>query len=122
MSMLYEYFNYYIYGNNQTNNIIILEQSVTEKPQKKFLITKEDLIGVNLHPVNGVIPGPSRNMPEKFDKIDLRNLNKAQLDQILNVKLKPTPPIIKKEYFEPKHPVIKELYYKFKNEMYSNQY
>ena len=50
------------------------------------------------NPVKDIIPGPSRNMPPMFDKVDLRNLNKAQLDAILSVKLKPTPPIVKKVY------------------------
>ena len=115
MSFLSEYINYYFYG-LETNVEKISE--VKKETPKKYLINIADLKSVNLQPVKDIIPGPSRNMPPMFDKVDLRNLNKAQLDAILNVKLKPTPPIVKKVYFEPRHPVIKELHAKFYNCMY----
>ena len=114
MSFLSEYITYYFYSSESK-----IEEPVqvkdSETVQKKYFISITDLNSVNLHPVKNVIPGPSRNMPPMFDKVDLRNLNKAQLNAILNVKLKPTPPIIKKNYFEPRHPVIKELHAKFCN-------
>jgi hypothetical protein len=75
---------------------------------KKYLISKDDLIKVNLKPVTDIIPGPSRNMP-LMDKINLRMLNKAQLDVILNVKLRKTEPKVKQKIYEPRHPVLKEL-------------
>lgn len=110
MSFIFDYVNYYIYGidNEVTEN-------KTNNESKKFLISVEDLAKVNLTPVDNVIPAPARNMPPKYDKINLQALNKAQLQEILNVKLKPTK---KKEtilFFEPRHPVINELYHKFKN-------
>jgi hypothetical protein len=65
---------------------------------KKYLISKDDLEKVNLKPATDIIPGPSRNMP-LMDKINLRMLNKAQLDIILNVKLKKTLPKTKPESY-----------------------
>ena len=108
MSFFTDYFNYYFYGEEKKEIID------TEIPVKKFFINIEDLKKVNLQPVKDIIPNPSRNIPPFFDKVDLRNLNKAQLNAILSVKLKPTPPIIKKIYFEPRHPVIRELHQKYK--------
>ena len=115
MSIFTEYFNYYVYGID--NTIVqdkIIPQPVENKSEKKYLITINELKSVNLNPVKDVIPGPSRNMPPSFDKVNLQNLNKAQLQQILNVKLKP---IIVKEkilFYEPRHPVLYELTKKFK--------
>lgn len=109
MSFLQNYFNYYVYGTEEKKEAVI-EKEVP----KKYLISINDLKSVNLNPVKDIIPGPSRNMPPMFDKVDLRNLNKAQLDAILSVKLKPTPPIVKKVYYEPRHPVIRELHLKYK--------
>ena len=79
---------------------------------KKYLISKDDLVKVNLKPVSDIIPNPSRNMP-LMDKVNLRDLNKAQLNMILNVKLKPAIVNQKPTYYEPKHPVLRELLQKF---------
>jgi hypothetical protein len=79
---------------------------------KKYLISKDDLIKVNLKPVIDVIPNPSRNMPP-MDKFNLRDLNKAQMNMILNVKLKPAIVNQKPVYYAPKHPVLRELVEKF---------
>jgi len=76
---------------------------------KKYLVTIDDLKSVNLQPVNNIVPSPSRNMPPMYDKVDLSNLNKAQLYEILNVKLKPVDIIHKTTIYEPRHPVLKEL-------------
>ena len=108
-SRLHNYYNYfynYYFGNTveQKNDDFI----------KVGYVSINDLKSVNLNPVKDIVPNPSRNAPPFFEKVDLRNLNKAQLDAILNVKLKPTPPIIKKIYFEPRHPVIRELHQKYK--------
>lgn len=105
MSLIFEYINYYIYG-IETNE---------PSHDKKFLISVEDLEKVNLTPVENVIPAPSRNMPPKYDKINLQYLNKAQLHEILNVKLRPTKIRETMLFFEPRHPVINELYHRFKN-------
>lgn len=81
---------------------------------KKYLISKEDLEKINLKPSDNIIPNPSRNMPI-MDMVDLRSLNKAQLNLILNVKLKPTPKLEKQTKFEPRHPVLREILQKFSN-------
>jgi hypothetical protein len=112
MSFFYNYFNYYIYGDEP--EVIPTPVTTTPSTEKKYLISIDDLKSVNLQPVKDVIPGPSRNMPATFDKVDLRNLNKAQMQAILNVKLKHTPPIEKPTYYAPRHPVLYELLMKFK--------
>ena len=112
MSFFYNYFSYYLYGGEPEE--VPPSTEVTPPSQKKYLITIDDLKTVNLQPVKDVIPGPSRNMPAAFDKVDLRNLNKAQMQAILNVKLKRTEPIEKPRYYAPRHPVLYELLLKFK--------
>ena len=96
MSLLFEYFNHYFYGNSKKNT------------DEKIIISIDDLKSVNLKPCTY----PS-NVPPVFDKIDLRNLNKSQLDCILNVKLKHIPTIEKMVSYEPRHPVLAELLKKF---------
>jgi len=81
------------------------EYSVLEQ---KFLISAIDLEKINLRSTKDVIPNPSRNMP-LLDKVNLQSLNKAQLDIILSVKLKPIPKIEKIKNYEPRHPVLKEI-------------
>lgn len=81
------------------------EYSVLEQ---KFLISAADLEKINLKSTKDIIPNPSRNMP-LLDKVNLQSLNKAQLDIILNVKLKPIPKIEKIKIYEPRHPVLKEI-------------
>lgn len=80
---------------------------------KKFLITNEILEKINLKPPVNIIPNPSRNMPP-IDKFNLRCLNKAQLNTIMSVKLKPIPKIEKTQKYEPRHPVLKEILEKTK--------
>ena len=99
-----------------TSAQVVPEQQ--QKPKPVYLITATDLLKVNLHPVKNVIPGPARNMPPNFAKVDLRNLNKAQLDIILSTKLKPTIINQKPIYYEPRHPVLKELHQKFNIKTY----
>jgi hypothetical protein len=119
MSYILDYFNYYFYGtqneNNEKQNNIIIPVNT----EKKFLISIDELKSVNLQPCKNIIPAPARNMPPMFDKIDLRNLNKAQLDCILNVKLKPIPKIEKIVYYEPRHPVLSELLKRFKEQSFN---
>jgi hypothetical protein len=81
---------------------------------KKYLISKEDLEKINLKPVDNIIPNPSRNMP-LIDIVNLQSLNKAQLNSILNVKLKPIPYIEKQTKYKPRHPVLREILEKFNN-------
>ena len=98
--MLSELINYLLYGGE--------DKQIQDEYVKVGLVSIDDLKKVNLQPVKDLEPNPSRNMPPCIDKVDLRNLNKAQLDAIMNVKLKPIPPKENKIY-EPRHPCLKEL-------------
>lgn len=71
------------------------------------LISETDLLKVNLKSIN-VIPSPARNMPN-MDKFTLQVLSKAQLDDILAVKLKKAEINPVKTHYEPRHPVLQEL-------------
>jgi|LauGreDrversion4_2_1035121.scaffolds.fasta_scaffold173973_2 hypothetical protein len=122
MSYLYSLFNdyiaYYLWSNTNTNDITtkpVLSTTIISAPVNpyKFLITSNDLNKVNLKPPSNIIPNPSRNMP-LMDRFNLAILNKAQLKLIMSVKLKPTNPLIKQTYYEPRHPVLKELLFKRK--------
>ena len=73
----------------------------------RTLISENDLLNVHLKPFN-VIPAPARNMPN-MDKFTLLVLSKAQLNDILAVKLKKTNINPKEIHYEPRHPVLKEL-------------
>ena len=115
MSSLYQYLVSYIYTTSPENNLTHQPEPKPKQPEPesiKYLITINDLQKVNLKPVTNVIPNPTRNAPANFTKVDLRNLNKAQLNAILSVKLKPTPPPEKKVYIT-RHPVLRELLNKF---------
>jgi len=79
---------------------------------KKFIITSNDLNKVNLTPQKNIIPGPSRNMPV-LDTFELKIYNKAQLNEILNIKLKPVKMNEKPTHYQPRHPVVKQLNEKF---------
>ena len=77
---------------------------------KVGFVSIDDLKSVRLMSLKDVIPNPARNAPPCFSKIDLRNLNKAQLNCILSVKLKPVPVIDKtKRIYEVRHPCLREL-------------
>lgn len=73
-----------------------------------YLISPKDLLNVKLKHVSDVVPSPARNMPH-ISKFQLNMLNKAQLQSILNVKLKPVIKPIKHTYYPPRHPVLREL-------------
>ena len=114
----------YIYDYWNTPEVVILKENnsyhINENVEddcylidKKFLITKELLEEINLKPTDNIIPNPSRNMPP-IDKMNLRCLNKAQLNIIMNVKLKPIPKIEKQRKYEHRHPVLKEMLEKTK--------
>lgn len=79
---------------------------------KKFIITSDDLTKVNLTPQKNIIPGPSRNMPV-LDTFELSIYNKAQLNEILSIKLKPTKINEKPSHYQSRHPVVKQLNEKF---------
>ena len=121
MSFIYNFFyNYSKSEPEKQNSNLVSKFHINDNVEdeyslldKKFLISKKDLEKINLKPVDNVIPNPSRNMPF-MDKVSLQSLNKAQLDIILNVKLKPIPIIEKNNNYEPRHPVLREILQKTK--------
>lgn len=108
MSNLYSYFSYLMGWDVQSTQ----ENNLNEEIHKKFLITPEDLKKVKLDFNKEVVPSPSRNMPS-LDTFELSIFNKAQLKEILSIKLKPISKIEKPTYYPPRHPVIKEMHQKF---------
>lgn len=118
MSFFYNYFSKFLFQQSNTENIDESKNNNTIVDDEiyiiKHLVSLNDLKSVHLTPVKDIIPNPSRNMPPLFDKIDLRNLNKAQLTQILNVKLKHVPLEEQKREYKPRHPVLRELLDKFR--------
>ena len=116
MSELIKYIYSSIWYNNveQKKDEIKIEINQRNKEKSNSLISVEDLLSVKLKMLNNTIPSPARNMPN-IDKFILQQLNKAQLNDILNVKLKKTKiDRIKPLYYEPVHPVLKELLQKTK--------
>ncbi len=105
MSSIYSYFTSYFYNDDK------IEQK-EDKP--KFLITSDDLKKLNLKSTENIIPAPSRNMP-LLDTFELCIHNKAQLDEILEIRLNLKPTIIntKPIYYPPRNPVINEMNKKF---------
>jgi len=119
MSTILNYVYSFWNNSSESEPQIILKHHINENVEdeyslvdKKYLISKEDLEKVNLKSSKYIIPGPSRNMP-LIDKVNLRALNKAQLDIILSVKLKPAVVNEKPVYYKPRHPVLAELHKKF---------
>lgn len=108
MSTLYSYFSYLLGWSVQTTQ----QNNLNQETHKKFLITPEDLKKAKLDFNKEVIPAPSRNMPS-LDTFELSIFNKAQLQEILSIKLKPVTKSEKPIYYPPRHPVIKEMHQKF---------
>ena len=69
-----------------------------------YIISEEDLKSVTLSPASIA----SQPMLKPYKKVDMRNLNREQLDSIMNVKLRPIPPKVMKLY-EVRHPCLREL-------------
>jgi len=110
MSFIYNYF--YKETNLTPEDDDDDEKFVFIESENKYLITLEDLKSSGLKPINNVIPNPSRNMP-LINTLSLIKSNKAQLDEILNIKLRPTIINKKQTYYPPRNPVILELNKKF---------
>lgn len=108
MNSVYYYFSYLWYGNQPVETDMINVPSIP----KKFIISPSDLKKVDLVHHEGVTPSPSRNMP-LLDTFELNIYNKAQLTEILNIKLKPTKVNEKPTYYPPRHPVVKQLNERF---------
>lgn len=102
-----EYIYSWIYPENK-KIIPIIYPEINLNFNKKHLISDKDLLNVKLKHTDNIIPAPARNMPN-LDKFTLHMLSKAQLDDILAVKLKKAYVNVKKDVYEPQHPVLKEL-------------
>lgn len=110
MSSLVNYINSWWYGpeqNKEEINTKLGEDTKKNVSDIICLITVNDLKNVKLKPVKDIIPSPARNMPP-INKFHLNMLNKAQLEAILSVKLRPVPPFHIKKY-ESRNPVLREL-------------
>jgi hypothetical protein len=86
----------------------IITQNKTEIDEDDLFIVKPIII----HDINKIQLKPMKDRILKqpiYTKIDVKNLNKNQLNEILNVKLKKSNPLNQKQKFEPRHPVLKEL-------------
>jgi hypothetical protein len=108
--------NYYRYLSNyfsqeQSQNHQEIKSELDDDFVKIGFVSIKDLKSVNLTPIREIIPNPSRNAPPCFSKVDLRNLNRAQLNCIMNVKLRPIPPPLdpKLRMYEVRHPCLREL-------------
>lgn len=111
LSTYYHYISQYF--NQQEQAVNKKKQVLVEDDFVKVggFVSIQDLKSVHLTPViKEIVPNPSRNAPPCFSKVDLRNLNRAQLNCILNVKLKPVPPpLAVKKIYEVRHPCLREL-------------
>lgn len=98
---LYNYVSRYFNENNTNKEE---KKDDFDDFQKIGFVSIKDLQSVSLQPLP-----PLRNTPS-FKKIDLRNLNRAQLDCILSVKLRPIPPKMEEvRKYEVRHPCLREL-------------
>ena len=103
----YNYLSSFFFNENNENNC--QQKKENDDFIKIGFVSVKDLKSVNLNTVKDLIPNPSRNAPPCFNKVDLRNLNRAQLNSILSVKLKPTPKVEKISNYEIRHPCLREL-------------
>jgi hypothetical protein len=115
---MYSYFTYYWYGETEKP---VENSTIAEEDKEPIFVpanvTLNDITKIKLKPVehrvlSDIIPNPSRNAPPNFSRVDMRNLNRAQLNSILNVKLKPIP-VKEKPVYIPRHPVLRELLTRF---------
>jgi hypothetical protein len=100
----------YIYSLFFIKSTNIITQNKTEIDEDDLFIVKPIII----HDINKIQLKPMKDRVLKepiYTKIDVKNLNKNQLNEILNVKLKKsnTSSNQKQQKFEPRHPVLKEL-------------
>jgi len=112
MAYLYSYFSSYIWNTNKEETKEESTDTIDTIDCNKFLISIDDLNKVNLKFTEDIVPAPSRNMPS-ISVYKLNTSNKAYLDEILNIKLKPAIVNIKPEYYPPRNPVIREMNEKF---------
>ena len=98
---------------NNTDKKYQDDSRATKRESIRVLISPKDLLSVKLTPIKNVIPAPARNMP-CMDKFSLSILNKAQLKEILSIKLRKTKIRSPRKKFIHRHPVLKELLEKTK--------
>ena len=109
-----KYFSQYLYNEEkkiQEEEILIDFHTENDiiTVEKKFVISLSDIKSVNLQPVTKQLNKKKEQKTNNFEKINMRCLNKAQLDAIMNVKLKHVDNIVENKTYEPRHPVLKEL-------------
>ena len=87
-----------------------------ETPIVKFVIGKDELLNVKLRPVSKERkirkikkPALARNMPCSISNFHLLKLNRNQMKEILNVKLKHIDVPDRKTSWDTPHPVLREL-------------
>ena len=87
---------------------VILQPPKKEKEHEPKLcnhhISEKDLQSVILSP-----PKKRKEETKNDKKVNIQNLSRSQLKQIMNVKLKPTKRNEKKKIYGQRHPVLKEL-------------
>lgn len=105
-------FTDYIYGffgyNTQTYDDDIDTIDIIEP--NKVLITVNDLLKVNLSPMDNIKPQPARNMPPVRIGT-LQDLSRDQLKEIRTIRKnlrRVLPPQVDRKY-PPRHPVLKEF-------------
>ena len=83
------------------------EREQESKSSSNHIISEKDLQSVVL------LPPKKRKENNAIDKnINMQNLSRSQLKQIMNVKLKPVKRNEKKKIYGQRHPVLKELHEK----------
>ena len=103
MSILSYFYNYDRAEIEESDDFIF----IIPEEDKKYLVSTKDLKSVILQPVK-------KDETQIIGKVNLQSLNKAQLNAVLSVKLKPTVQNQKINYYEPRHPVLCELRKKIK--------
>lgn len=97
-------------------NYFLPKEEVEEKDDSDFIIVKEylhitanDLKSVNLLPSKERVINNTQIKNKNHKNVNMQDLNKEQLKQIMNVKLKPVNVEKKKHIYKQRHPVLKEL-------------
>lgn len=100
--------------NNTTPNSTKNKTENLNDIKKTLVIKPEDLKSVNLKSLNSKLypsklltPALARNAPEH--SFHLLQLTDKQLDEILNIKLRPIKVAKRKKTWESRHPVLREL-------------
>ena len=98
MNSIYSYFSYFWYSTETLEPEVTIPKKIIISPND---LKKVDLIHREINPVNSI------------NTFELNIYNKAQLDEILRIKLKPAKVNEKPTYYPPRNPVVKQLNEKF---------